>query len=381
MPRTPPNNTQPSADGSDGSASPELGGRRRLARRLRCGVLVVVLAAVALIAAAVLPGSHQTGTTTAVLAQASVAPSSSPRNTLKVHQSKVFDSNISARKYGTQIADREAGVNTSGQMTSDLSPLPARSFHAPVAAYKRYAERWAIALGSSVGVLTAALRSGNRAAAKRDWNAAFSDYLHLGAVYGLLPGKLNDRLAEVPPNTDARAFPGLHRIELGLWTGEPLKRLVGVADGVRRADGTLRRVMPTIAIDPLDYATRAHEILEDAQRDLMSGDDVPWSGAGVLGTAAGVAVTREVVSTLARLLAGRDNTLGESQNWLQALQRTLNGVRRPDGSWPALAQLSTAQRERVDGALAGTLSALELIPGTLETHRIPTLPSIPRTAK
>lgn len=113
----------------------------------------------------------------------------------------------------------------------------------------------------------------------------------------------------------------------------------------------------------------------------MSGDDVPWSGAGVLGTAAGVAVTREVVSTLTRLLAGRDNTLGESQNWLLALQRTLSGVRRRNGGWPSLLQLSEAQRQRVDGALAGTLSALELIPGTLETHNIPTLPSIPRTAK
>ena len=38
---------------------------------------------------------------------------------------------------------------------------------------------------------------------------------------------------------------------------------------------TLRRVLPTVPIEPLDYATRAHEILEDAQRDLLSGTDVP----------------------------------------------------------------------------------------------------------
>jgi hypothetical protein len=208
MPGTPPNRTPPDPDRPSGSASHRAGGRRRLVRRLRWGGLVVVLAAVALVAAAVLPGSQKTAASCAVLAQASVAPSSSPRNTLKVHQTKVFDSNISARKYGTRIADQEAGVNTSGQMTSDLSPLPRTDFRAPVAAYMRYAERWAIQLGSSVKPLTADLRSGNRAAAKHDWNAAFSDYLHLGAVYGLLPGKLNDRLAEVPPNATSRACTG-----------------------------------------------------------------------------------------------------------------------------------------------------------------------------
>ena len=42
-------------------------------------------------------------------------------------------------------------------------------------------------------------------------------------------------------------------------------------------------------IDALDYATRGHEIVEDAQRDLMSGVDVPWSHQGVLGTAAALA--------------------------------------------------------------------------------------------
>ena len=51
---------------------------------------------------------------------------------------------------------------------------------------------------------------------------------------------------------------------------------------------SLKHTLPRSEIDPLDYAARAHEILEDAQRDLMSGIQVPWSGAGVLGTAAGV---------------------------------------------------------------------------------------------
>jgi hypothetical protein len=111
----------------------------------------------------------------------------------------------------------------------------------------------------------------------------------------------------------------------------------------------------------------------------MSGSDVPWSGQGLLGTSAGVAATDEVIHTLVPLLSGRDNTLVEVQNELLLLSRAIARVRREHaGVWPALSQLTVAQRELVDGSLAGALGALQLVPGTLETARIPVIPSIPK---
>ena len=75
----------------------------------------------------------------------------------------------------------------------------------------------------------------------------------------------------------------------------------------------LRRDLPSVSITPLEYATRAHEILEDAQRDLLSGADVPWSGEGLLATDAGLEATKEVVSTLRGLLirSGGDGSVVE----------------------------------------------------------------------
>src|SRR6202042_2419482 len=108
------------------------------------------------------------------------------------------------------------------------------------------------------------------------------------------------------------------------------------AAALATATATLRRTLPSVAISPLDYATRAHEILEDAQRDLMSGSQVPWSQAGVLGTAAGGAAAREVIGTLAPLVQGRENAPGASQNELARLQHVPNAVRLHDGDWPAL---------------------------------------------
>jgi hypothetical protein len=340
---------------------------------------VAVLAVLVIAAAAIIPGSHNNGS--ARFGVARVAAGSPSGNTLPHHEAKVFGTDIPAKQYGTLIGRQEQGINAEGQMVSDLSPLPPASFDRPIAAYRTYAERWSVRLGGTVATLRTALAANDRGAAQRDWATAFADYLHLGAVYGLLPVALDRSLAGVPEDLADRRFPGLHRIELGLWTGAPPRSLVPTATALGRAVVTLRRTLPTVAISPLDYATRAHEILEDAQRDFMSGTDVPWSGAGVLGTEAGVIATREVISTLVPLMQGRDNTLVEVQNWLSQLLSTLVSVRRPDGTWPSLTQLTTMQRERINGALAGTLGALQEVPGTLETQAIPNIPTIASQAK
>jgi high-affinity iron transporter len=211
---------------------------------------------------------------------------------------------------------------------------------------------------------------------------AWSDYLHLGAVYGLLPGTLDHEIDGMPQNLagsgPGSGFGGLHRIEKGLWTGAPPASLAPLAKSLEGDVVQLRHVIPGVQITPLDYATRAHEILEDAQRDLLSGTDVPWSGAGVLGTAAGLAATQEVIGTLVPLLQGRDNTLTQVQTWLGQLQGELTGLRAAHhNSWPALDQLTTPEHEQLNGTVDGTLGALSLVPGTLETKPVPTIPSIP----
>ncbi|HTU95022.1 MAG TPA: EfeM/EfeO family lipoprotein [Solirubrobacteraceae bacterium] len=334
---------------------------------------VAGLAIVAVIAAAVIPGSHSSAPRFSTLA---VASHGSTANQLHVRVKAVFGSDISAQKYGTQISQRENGIGPGGQIASDLDPLPANSFDRPVAEYLRYAVGVSGQLGTAVSALTARLESGDRAAAQRAWNVAFTDYLHLGAVYGLLPGDLNDRLAQIPTDLDETHFTGLHRVEKGLWQGAPLRSLVPISRAISAAIPSLKQTLPTTQIDPIDYAARGHEILEDAQRDLMSGNQVPWSGEGVLGTAAGITATREVVRTLAPLMQGRDNTLVQVDNWLVTLQSTFRTIRRPDGTYPTLDQLTIAQRERINGSLAGALSALEEIPGTVETVGLPDIPTI-----
>jgi hypothetical protein len=347
---------------------------RRLCGRARWIAAVLGLALVAFATSAVFPISHPKAP--ARFSVASTAPHGSAKNTLPTHLSKVFGSEQSAAHYGEVIAKREAGVNLRGQMTSDLTPLSPRAFKPAIAQYRRYAEDWAAKFSLAVAQLQTALRSGTRPAAKRAWNLAFFDFMHLGADYNLLPTGLTDRIAEVPTRIGATNFPGLHRIEMGLWTGQSLRSQLPAARGVATASVQLRHVLPTVPIDVLDYTLRIHEILEDAQRDLLSGTDVPWSGSGILATEAGVAATSELLKTVKPILEGRDNSYGESENWLATLRQTLNSVRLANGSWPTIHQLTLVQRERVDGTLAGTLGALEQVPGALETFNITGFPAI-----
>ena len=306
--------------GAGGGSDPSGSSRRRRLALWLAGI--GVLAVVALVAAATIPGSHSAPKPFSTLA---VAPHGSGANQLRTHETSVFDSNIPARDYGTRISQLENGIGADGQIASDLDPIPARAFNGPVAGYIHYAVGVSDQLGTAVSALTAQLQAGDRAAAERAWDVAFTDYLHLGAVYGLLPGNLNDHLAQVPSSLTQTAF---HR-------AAPRSRR-GCGRG-RRCARSCRSPRPSAPrwcrsstryrrteIDPLDYSARAHEILEDAQRDLMCGTEVPWSGDGVLGTAAGVAATHEVVRTLAPLMQGRDNTLVQVDNWLLRLQSVMD---------------------------------------------------------
>jgi high-affinity iron transporter len=312
---------------------------------------------------------------------AAVSARASSANPLGVRLSKVYGSNIPASVYGTEIADLEdKGENTHGEMVSELSPLPAKAFLRPVATYKTYAERWTARAERDTGTLLRTLTTGTRADARSDWETAWSAYLHLGAVYGLF-GTLNQKIDGTPGGL-ARgaadpAFSGFHRIEMGLWGATSAHSLVAPTDALLGDLRRLRILLPGVKISPLEYATRAHEILEDAQRDLLSGTQVPWSGQALLGTAAGVAATKEVFHTLEPLLSGRENAEAEVRSELGLLNSAIASVRRDHSGWPALARLTTHERELLNGTLAGALGALELLPGTLETEALTPTPKLP----
>jgi iron uptake system EfeUOB component EfeO/EfeM len=287
-------------------------------------------------------------------------------------------------RYSEQAAIRSGAGNADGAPPApELVPLPPSAFVRPVDQYRAYAIVQLGAMGRQIAALETALAANDRTASRATWRAAYVDYLHLGAVYGEF-GPLDQRIdgsaGGVPGGVSSPQFTGLHRIEHGLWSSaSPRSQLVwarGLATNVR----ALRHVIPTLAITPLDYATRAHEILEDAERDLLSGVDVPWSQEGVLATAAGIQATEEVINTLRPLLDGRENVIEVVDTGLQHLQIVMSQLRREHGGqYPTLAQLTQRQSEVLNGTLGGTLEALSQVPGALETRLPVKIPPLPAT--
>ncbi len=347
-----------------------------------------MLAAIALLAACTFAGSALApdGSSKArPFAVKELAPKSAP-NPLAGRLTKVYGTNIPASRYGTEVADLEdEGTNLAGEKVSELSPLAPSAFTAPENEYRAYARRWiANALGAATS-LRRALLAGGRSAAEIAWETTWSDYLHLGAVYGLF-GELNQAIDGIPGVLPGGAsdprFTGLHRIEMGLWTGARLGSLIGYDRLLGRDLEQLRGVVAQVKITPLEYATRSHEIIEDAQRDLLSGMDVPWSGQAVLGTAAGLAATEEVFHTLEPLISGRENTEGEVRSELLLLSGVLASIsRRHHGAYPSLSELGSYEHEQLNGYVAGALSALEQMPGVLETEVRPPVPKLPAPSR
>jgi iron uptake system EfeUOB component EfeO/EfeM len=272
---------------------------------------------------------------------------------------------------------------------SELPPVSASAFDGPIARYRVYAVGQLGLMEAQIARLEGALEANDRAAAQTAWRVAYMDYLRLGAVYldgqTALDGQVVSLNLEIDGNPGGLAegaasprFTGLHRIEAGLWSGAAPSTLIGLARSLGADVHRLAEVLPHASLTPLEYATRAHEILEDATRDFLSGADVPWSGEGVLATDAGLDATEEVFATLRPLLKGRENVIPIVSAELTSLRSVMASLAAAHGGrLPANGQLTQRQAELLDGTLGGALEALSQVPGALETELPPQIPQIP----
>lgn len=322
----------------------------RVSRGLGAAAFVVVAVAVTVALASLRGGDREPAKAVRIVGAGAAPAAQAPGRPLV----KVFGTTASAR----DVAATSAGVD------GELAPLSARDFKAPVARYRAYAVALVGRLRAATRRLTAALRRGDRSAAMAAWDDADSAFARIGAAYGAL-GSLGDAIGDG----------GLGRIEAGLWSGREPHALAGDGMRVQARVARLRRVLRSARIDPLTYAIRSHEILEDVQRDRLS-RPTP-SGSGVRVTADGVAATNVVLGTLRHVLAGRGDALAQSTYWLGRLSSTLRAIRAAHGGlWPRQADLSRAERQRLDGGVGAALEALAHIPEELETTRPSAIPRL-----
>ena len=260
-------------------------------------------------------------------------------------------------------ASTQAPVAVKPVTVGDLTPANDR--------YQRYAAAQLADLAAQVTTIQSDLRRGDIATARQDWLAAQLDWERVGASYdsfgdlGLAVDGLPDGY---PSGVNDKDFTGLHRLEYGLWHGQSAAELEQVTAVLAKNVATVRKNLASddLAGDPTNLPIRAHEILEDALRDHLSGIDDQGGGAALAQTYADVQVTRAILGYLAPLIDARQpglvTTLTTELNTLdQALLTT-----RANGAWTSLGAAPQSAREHVDAAIGAELESAASVPDLLE---------------
>ena len=252
-----------------------------------------------------------------------------------------------------------------------VKPVTLQELTGPNDAYQHYAAGVLAQLTTDVARIRADLKAGNLAAARTDWLTAQLDWEKVGASYDSFgdAGTAVDGLPDgLPDGVQDSGFTGLHRLEYGLWHGQSAAQLL---PQVATLDADIAVVTKNLATDdeagdPTNLPIRAHEIMEDALRDHLSGIDDEGAGAAFPQTYADVQVTRTVLDELSGPITARVPTLLPlADQQLDTLQSALLAT-RSGGRWQTPQQTPLAARQQVDAAIGALLETLDQVPDLLE---------------
>jgi high-affinity iron transporter len=252
-----------------------------------------------------------------------------------------------------------------------VRPVTVAELTPPNKRYEAYAAAQLTTLATAVTDIQADLRHGDIQSAKRSWLTAQLSWERVGASYdsfgdlGLAVDGLPDAY---PGGVNDPHFTGLHRLEYGLWHGQSPAELEQVTATLARNVAAVRKNLDTadLAGDPTNLPIRAHEILEDALRDHLSGMDDQGAGAAFAMTAADVRVDRAVLGYLAPLINARQpGLLATIDSQLDTLADALNAT-DAHGQWESLETAPLLARQRVDADIGAVLESLSAVPDLLE---------------
>lgn len=234
----------------------------------------------------------------------------------------------------------------SAQLTPGMVPVT-RGELIPVAlAYGTWVGTRLPVLQQQVAALSADAEEGDQAAAKRDWLAAHTTYETLGAAYDAF-GDVGDRIDGLPRD----GLTGFHLVESQLWGGAaPATVAASAAQLATEVDG-LARTFADSEIDPGAIALRAHEIVEVAVQDVLTGSADAGSGTELATIDANLEGAAQALAPLHDILAPRYADLDRTTQALQRTRTLVESFRSADGTWTPLAALDRSQRERLDAAL------------------------------
>jgi hypothetical protein len=255
-------------------------------------------------------------------------------------------------------------------------PVQADELYGPLQRYRSYADSHLSSLRAELESLKQAVSEDDPATAERDWLTAHLTWLQIGqddgayGAFGDLGRKIDGTSAGYPGGIANPRFTGFHRIEHDLWDANDPPRTSADVSALQAfvAELTDARVVSDTShttANLTSFVTRVHEVLEDADRDTLTGDDDYGSGSGAASITADVTATREFLTLLAPLLAPRSPGLvSQARSQLSGLLAAADRA-HTGGSWTTLLDLPTAERELINADTGRVLETLAPIPDLL----------------
>jgi iron uptake system component EfeO len=266
---------------------------------------------------------------------------------------------------GDPVTGRPARIAGPAGGSPAILPVTNNDLYAAGRSYTEYVTSGLDRLTARTDTLRAAVDHGDLDAARTAWTPAHVAYERLGAAYGTFgdfDGEINGGTAGLPGGVHDPGFTGFHRLEYGLWHGESASSLRTVADRLAQDVHGLKSDFPEQRMDPADLPLRAHEILENTLQFQLTGRADQGSGTTLKTAAANIEGTREVLDVLRPLLRPRYQRLSEIDTWLDRMDALLKGHSSVD-------RLSTAERERLNGAAGQLLELLAPVATIAEPRR------------
>ncbi|MEU6773730.1 EfeM/EfeO family lipoprotein [Streptomyces sp. NPDC046759] len=260
---------------------------------------------------------------------------------------------------------------TGGRRGPGAAPLSEHDLIPAALAY----QKWVGSGLDEVVRLTTRLRDaigrGDLPGARSAWLPAHLRYERLGAAYdafGDADRAINGTDAGLSGGVHDKDFAGFHRVEYGLWHGEPAAGLRAPAAALVKAVTGLRDNWSQTRMDPAQLGLRAHEILENTVQFELTGRTDYGSGSNLATARANLDGTRAVLSRLRPLLTTRYADLPGLDKDLDRAGRTLDGFRHGD-RWTPLDSLSRAQREHTDALLGDLVERLASVATLCDPRR------------
>jgi iron uptake system component EfeO len=262
---------------------------------------------------------------------------------------------------------------TGGTVNSGPAAVPVtqQDLIPPTLAYQRWIQTRTVELAQKTRVLRDAIDRGDLTAARKDWLTAHLVYERMGAAYGTFgdaDSAINGTTAGLADGVHDAGFTGFHRVEYGLWHGESASSLRAPAATLAKAVDDLRDRWPDERMDPADIGLRAHEILENTVQFELTGRTDYGSGTNLATARANLDGTGELLGHLRPLLKNRAAGLPGIDSWTARTRRMLDGFDH-DGRWTPLAQLTRAQREKVDADLGELVERLADVAALTDVRR------------